>query len=82
MLALTALAAHHRSQWCNSVLGSDAEIKDDDELRAGRADRGSIVTAKIGNGFEVRRKPPGQPHHFDIALAFPLKTPAGLDAIE
>jgi hypothetical protein len=41
---------------------------DDDELRAGRTDRRAIVAPEIGDGFEVRRKTPGQPYQLDIAL--------------
>jgi hypothetical protein len=55
---------------------------DDDELRAGRADRRTIVAPEVGDGFEVRRQPPGQPHELDIAAAFSLQPPARLEAIE
>lgn len=29
-----------------------------------------------GDGLEVRRKPPGQPHELDVALRFPLQSAA------
>jgi hypothetical protein len=49
---------------------------DDDELRTGCTDCSAIVAAEIGDGFEIRRQTPGQPHQLDIAMAFSLKTPA------
>ena len=36
----------------------EAEIAaDDDDLRAGRADRKTVVAAELGNGLEVRHQP-------------------------
>ena len=42
----------------------------------------AIVTTEIRNGFEVGRQAPGQPHQFDVALAFALQATTGLDAVE
>ena len=52
------------------------------ELRAGGADRWPIVAAKIGDGLEVRHQAASQPHQLDIALSFPFKPSARLDAVE
>ena len=53
-----------------------------DELRAGRADRRSIVAAEVGDGLEVRHQAAGQPHQLEVALGLPFQPPARLDAIE
>src|SRR5262252_6324838 len=47
-----------------------------DELAADLTNGPAIVLAEIRNGLEVRRQPTGQPDHLDVALAFPLQTPA------
>src|ERR1700686_904778 len=52
------------------------------KLAADFADRLAIVLAKIGDRLEIRRQAARQPDEFDVALAFPLKTAARLDAIE
>ena len=43
---------------------------------------GSVVLAKVGDGLEVRRQPPGQPHHLDVAPSLPLQPPARRDLVE
>ena len=52
------------------------------ELFADTADCLAVVLAKVGNGLEVRHQPTGQPHQFNVTSRFPLKTPAGLNAIQ
>src|ERR1700733_13169248 len=53
-----------------------------DELGANLLDRGAIVLAEVGDGFVIRRKPPGQPHHLEIAARLTLQPPARLDPVE
>ena len=52
------------------------------ELTAHVANRRPVVTAEVGNGLEVGRQAPGEPHQFDVALGFPFQASAGLDAVE
>ncbi len=52
------------------------------EAPAHVADAFAVVAAEVSNRLEVRRQAARQPHQFDIALRLPLKTPAGLQAIE
>jgi hypothetical protein len=47
-----------------------------DELATYRPDRRAVVAAEVGDGLEVRRQASGQPHQLDIALRFPLQSPA------
>jgi hypothetical protein len=42
----------------------------------------AIVLAKVGDRLVIRRKPAGQPHHFEITLALALEAAARLHAIE
>src|SRR5208282_6659449 len=49
---------------------------EDDELRADRPDRGAIVFAEIGDGFEIRHQPARQPYQFHIALGFAFEAAA------
>src|SRR5664279_1275810 len=53
-----------------------------DEAAAHVADADPVVVPEVGDGLEVRRQAPGQPHQFDIALGFALEPAAGLDAVE
>ncbi|MGF6446454.1 hypothetical protein QF002_007330 [Paraburkholderia youngii] len=53
-----------------------------DEATAYVANTITIAAPELGNRLEVWRKPAGQPHQFDIALALPLQTTARLHAIE
>ncbi len=53
-----------------------------DEFATDFADGRAVVLAEIGDGLEVRRQAARQPHDFDVALAFPLKPAAGLNAVE
>jgi hypothetical protein len=52
------------------------------ELAAHRPDRRPVVAAEVGDGLEVRRQAPGQPHQLDIALSFSLKATAGLYSVQ
>src|SRR5450631_1981653 len=52
------------------------------KLTADFAERLATVLAKVGNCLEIRRKTARQPYEFDVALAFPLKAAARLNAIE
>ena len=36
----------------------------------------AVVTTQVGYGLEVRSQATGEPHQFNIALAFALKAPA------
>jgi len=47
-----------------------------DELPTRRPDRRAIVLSEVRDGLEVRRQPPSQPHHFDVALRLPLQPAA------
>jgi hypothetical protein len=42
----------------------------------------TFVSPELGNRLEVWRKPAGQPHKSDVALALPLQTTARLHAIK
>ena len=53
-----------------------------DELAARFADGRAVVFAKIGDGLEIRCQAACQPHRLDVALAFPLKPAARLNAVE
>ena len=53
-----------------------------DELAAHRPDGLAVVLPEVGDGLEVRRQPPGQPHHLHIAPRLPLQPPAGLHPVE
>ena len=53
-----------------------------DELAADVADGSAVVPAEVGDGLEVRRQAPGQPHQLDVALRLALQPAAGLDAVE
>jgi hypothetical protein len=53
-----------------------------DELTAHFADGRAIIFAEIGDGLEIRCQAACQPHRLDIALAFPLKPAARLNAVE
>jgi hypothetical protein len=46
------------------------------------ADARRVVVAEVGNRLEVRRQAPSQPHQLDVALAFALQPPAGLNPVE
>jgi hypothetical protein len=52
------------------------------ELPTDAADCLAVILAEVGDGFEVWGEPPGQPHQFEIALAFALQASAGLDTVE
>jgi hypothetical protein len=40
------------------------------KLAAHRPYRGTVVAAKVDDGLEIRRHPPDQPHHLQIAARF------------
>ena len=46
------------------------------------ADRRAIVFTEVGNSLEVRHQESRQPHHFNIAARFTLKTVARLNSVE
>ena len=52
-----------------------------DEARA-HFDGRPVVLPEIGDGLEVWRKPPQQPHHLEIAARLALETPARMHAVE
>jgi hypothetical protein len=51
-------------------------------MGANLLDRGAIVLAEVGDGFVIRRKSPGQPHHLKIPASLTLQLPARLDPVE
>ena len=53
-----------------------------DELAARRPDRRAVVLPEVGDGLEVRRQAPGQPHQLDVALRLPLQPPARGDLVD
>lgn len=53
-----------------------------DELATRRPDRRAVVLPEVGDGLEVRRQTPGQPHHLDVALRLPLQPPARGDLVD
>jgi len=53
-----------------------------DELLAGVANAGAVVAAEIGNGLEVGRQVPSEPHDFNVALGLPLQPAARLHPIQ
>ena len=53
-----------------------------DELAAHSADGASVVLAEVGDGLEVGREPPGEPHQLEIALRFALEPAARGDAVQ
>jgi len=53
-----------------------------DKTPAHVADALAAVAPEVGDGLEVGGKPTGQPHQFEVSLAFTLQAPARLDAVE
>ncbi len=53
-----------------------------DELPAHSPDRLAVVPAEVGDGLEVRRQAPRQPHQLNVALRLALQAPARLQAVE
>ena len=75
-LELAAIDGHQR-------LGKQIQLAaQHDELAAHGADGATVVLAEVGDGLEVGREPPGQPHQLEIALRFALEPPARLDAVQ
>ncbi len=75
-LELAAVDGHQR-------LGKEVQpAAQHDELAAHGADGAAVVLAEVGDGLEVGRQPPGEPHQLDIALRFALQPPARLDAVQ
>jgi hypothetical protein len=63
-------------------LGEQLQIPThDDELATYAADSFAIISAKVGDRFEVRRQPSGEPNQFEVVLGLALETPAGLNAV-
>ena len=52
------------------------------ELRAGPADRRSVISPEIGDGLVVWHQATGQPHQLDIASRLTLQATAGRDAVQ
>ncbi|MNH18467.1 hypothetical protein D3C79_781700 [compost metagenome] len=64
-------------------LGEEIEVAAKyNELPADTANGFTIVSAKVGNRFEVRRQSACQPHQLDITLGLTLKPAAGLNSVE
>jgi hypothetical protein len=57
-------------------------LTEHDELTADSSDGLAVVFSEVGDGLEIRRQSPGQPHQFDIALRLSLKAPVRLNAVE
>ena len=76
--ALNLLPSIAATAWVNRS-SLPAQI---DELAAGRPDRRAVVLPEVGDGLEVRRQPPGQPHQLDVALGLPLQPPARRDLVD
>ena len=75
-LELAAVDGHQR-------LGKEVQLAaQHDELAAHGADGWAVVVAEVGDGLEVGREPPGQPHQLDIALRFALEPAAGRNAVQ
>ncbi len=53
-----------------------------DEFATDVTDRLAVVLAKVGDGLEVRRQAPGQPHQLNIALGLAFQAPTRLQAVE
>ena len=53
-----------------------------DEFATDVTDRLTVVPAEVGNGLEVRRQAPGQPHQLNVALGLAFQTPTGLQPVE
>ena len=53
-----------------------------DEFTTDIADRLAVVPAKVGDGLEVRRQAPGQPHQLNVALRLAFQAPTGLQAVQ
>lgn len=73
------LAAIDRNARVTQEIDAPAERN---KLAAGLANRLAIVPAKVGDCFEVGRQAARQPDQLGVALAFPLKAAARLNAIE
>jgi hypothetical protein len=52
------------------------------KLAAHRPYRQTVITTKVGDGLEIRRQPPGQPHHLQIALRFAFQPQARLKLVQ
>ena len=76
--ALNLLPSMAATAWVNRS-SSPAQS---DELPAGRPDRRAIVLPEVGDGLEVRRQAPRQPHHLDVALRLALQPPARRDLVD
>jgi hypothetical protein len=74
-LALAAVDRDHR------MLEQPQMPANDHELRTFRPDRRSVVAAKAGDSFEVRRQASGQPRRLDVTLglAFELSVEVDLE---
>src|ERR1019366_2370841 len=73
------LAAIHGDDRLGEQVKPAAQVN---KLTADTTDCFAIVTAKVGNRFEVRHQPGSQPHQLDIALCFHFKAPRRLNAIQ
>jgi len=65
--------ANETGEGTREELGPTAKL---DKLPAHLPDSRAVVLREVGNRLEVRRKPPDQPHQFDIALRFAFQWPA------
>ena len=52
------------------------------ELRTGLADGSAVIAPEIRNRLVIRRQPPEQPHHLDIAPRLALQPAAGRDPVQ
>ena len=82
-----AVAVVHRLELAavdgDDALGQQLELPAQrDEATADVADALAVVVAEVGDGLEVGRQAPGQPHDLDVALGLALEATAGLDPVQ
>ena len=68
---------------CRDSAGEQSKVSAQrNELDADGLNRWAVVLPEVRDRLEVWSQPTGQPHQFDIAVRFALKSTARLDAVE